>query len=140
MTDISASATTPFNTVHGRWSVSRIILDRKGMGRILFNGTSIIDHAKFEETGETLIAGQTSQSSRTYNLLFSEERAIVQLPDGREFIRFDGRPVQHVHHLCGDDTYEGRFFFLSPNAWGEVWRVTGPHKDYKSIGRYTRQS
>lgn len=133
-------AIAPISTdaILGRWSVSRVILDRCGMGWMHFDGIADIDPVKFDEQGEMRIAGQRSQGRRTYHLRFGEGHVIVQFPDGREFIRLDGRPVQHVHHLCGDDAYKGRLFFLSPDQWGEVWHVTGPRKDYKSVSRYTR--
>ncbi len=133
-----AIMTDPLNVFMGQWSVSRLILDRRGMGRMSFEGIATIDEARFEECGEMQFAGQHSQSRRTYPLTFSDGGVIVQFPDGREFIRLDERPVQHVHHHCGSDSYRGRFFFLSPDAWGEVWQVVGPRKDYKSITRYLR--
>ena len=138
MADMPATTKPLSKAMCGRWSVSRIIFDRRGMGRMLFEGIATIDEARFEERGDMHIAGQRSEGSRTYHLQFSDGQVFVQFPDGRDFIRLDERPIQHVHHLCGSDTYRGRFLFLSPDAWGEAWHVTGPRKDYKSISRYTR--
>lgn len=122
----------------GEWAVKRVVLDRTSMGRVFFDGSVTIDRDRFDERGEGLFNGYRSSTTRIYRLQFSPERAIVLFPDGREFIRLDDRPVQTVLHHCGDDTYRGRFFFLSSVAWIETWQVTGPRKNYRSFARYQR--
>lgn len=141
MNTVSIETTSAGRSVEdflGEWMVKRIVLDRAGMGRVVFDGSVIIDRDRFDERGEGLFNGYSSSATRIYRLQFSPGRAIVLFPDGREFIRLDERPVQTVLHHCGNDTYRGRFLFLSPAAWIEIWRVTGPRKNYRSVARYQR--
>lgn len=134
----TVSAGRPVEDFLGEWTVSRVIFDRNGMGRVVFDGSVIIDRDRFDERGEGVFNGYRSSATRIYLLQFSPGRAIVRFPDSREFIRLDEEPVQTVLHHCGDDTYRGRFFFLSAVAWIETWQVTGPRKNYRSIARYQR--
>ncbi|MFJ6326171.1 MULTISPECIES: DUF6314 family protein [unclassified Rhizobium] len=128
-----------FDVFVGTWSVRRVILDRLGMGRVMFTGLATIATDDFEERGETLLGGgYRSQSSRHYRLLLSGAKLVVSFPDGREFVEIGGQPAQYVRHECGEDTYLGRFFFPAPTAWVEAWSVSGPRKNYRSLAKYTR--
>lgn len=122
----------------GRWHVRRVVIDQNGMGQALFIGEAVIDSERFAEQGETLVNGFRASSTRGYLLHVEDSCVTAQFPDGRAFIRIDGRASQRVRHDCGDDVYQGRFFFRSHNAWAETWHVTGPRKNYRSIARYVR--
>lgn len=138
MTAFAEDQTIPPSLFFGRWTVSRVIFDRLGKGRVIFEGTAVLDGEGFSEQGETLIGEFRAPSSRAYQLQFDRDAVMAKFPDGRDFIRIDAKASQRVHHDCGDDVYRGRLFFTSRDTWVEAWQVTGPRKNYRSIARYNR--
>lgn len=140
MTAFAEDQIIPPSLFFGQWSVSRIIFDRLGKGRVIFAGMAVVDGNGFFEQGETQIGEFRAPSSRAYQLHFDRHSVMAKFPDGRDFIRIDAKASQRFHHDCGDDVYRGRLFFTSRDRWVEVWQVTGPRKNYRSITRYNRVS
>lgn len=122
----------------GTWNVARKVIDHRAAAIYSFAGQAILTGGIFEERGEVVIGQSTLQAVRTYKLEFEAASVRVAYPSGSDFIQLELRPAQSVHHLCGNDTYNGRFFFRSANEWVEFWRVNGPQKRYASLTRYQR--
>jgi Family of unknown function (DUF6314) len=129
---------------YGRWDVRRVIVDHLSGAVHRFTGEAVISAADFVEAGNVRYGDVSLKAERRYVLRDGVDGIFdgiaVAFPDGRSFIRLDGRASQAVHHLCGTDDYRGRFFFRSCDAWVEAWRVTGPRKRYASLARYQRQA
>ncbi len=105
---------------------------------MFFKGTAEITRDTFKESGELQIGYSRIESVRSYTLNTGDERVEVLYPDMRPFVCISAKPVQRVHHHCGEDEYRGRFFFLNQHLLVEVWEVVGPRKNYRSITTFTR--
>ena len=95
---------------------------------------------EFTEHGELRFAGHRGPASRA--LLYygrSDGSADVRFADGREFFRLDlSYGSSQAAHPCHADRYVVTVTRLSADAFSEVWRVTGPAKDYDMTTVYTR--
>lgn len=123
----------------GSWHVSRRIVPFNGGPIWTFGGRAEIDARGFVEDGAMSTAGATIAAGRRY--LLHRDRtgaALIHKHDGSFFAALGRDPVQVVSHLCGDDTYRGRFLFLDADRWVEIWRMRGPRKHYRSVSRYVR--
>ncbi len=105
---------------------------------MFFKGTAEITRDTFKESGELQIGYSRIESVRSYTLNTRDEGVEVLYPDMRPFVWISAKPVQRVHHHCGEDEYRGRFFFLNQHLLVEVWEVVGPRKNYRSITTFTR--
>jgi hypothetical protein len=94
----------------------------------------------FTEHGELRLGshrGPASRSLRYYGR--SDGSADVRFSDGREFYRLDlSYGSSKAAHPCRADRYVVTVTRLSADAFSEVWRVTGPAKDYDMTTVYTR--
>lgn len=81
---------------------------------------------------------QSYPAERRYRLAWQPSELVIRRPDGTFFIALAPEPQQRVTHHCGDDLYQGRFLFSGRDRWVEIWDVTGPRKNYRSISHYAR--
>ena len=94
----------------------------------------------FAEDGELRFGGHRGPASRTlrYHGL-ADGGASVRFADGRAFFRLDLRFGScRAVHACRADRYAVTVTWLSPDCFTEIWRVTGPDKDYDMTTVYTR--
>ena len=133
----------------GEWDVVREIADHRSgqagkfRGRASFRaapghpGRSVLD---FAEEGELRFGGHrgpASRSLRYYGL--ADGGADVRFADGRAFFRLDLRLGScRAVHPCRADRYAVTVTLLSSDCFTEIWRVTGPDKDYDMTTVYTR--
>lgn len=122
----------------GKWQARRKIVDHLAAATSRFEGTATVTANRFEEEGHLTLGASRLHATRAYRLQATPEGITVNFPDGSEFIVLNGESSQKVSHVCGADTYVGRFFFVDPATWVEAWRVTGPRKHYASLTRYTK--
>lgn len=127
-----------FDAFLGTWSMHRKVLDYRTGSVFNFSGTAVITPASFNERGQVAVGGNTFSAERAYAIEAGQNSVSVLFPNGSKFIELDLTGMQAVYHLCGRDTYLGRFFFRGQEAWAERWRVSGPNKDYASLARYHR--
>jgi Family of unknown function (DUF6314) len=94
----------------------------------------------FTEHGELRFGGHRRPASRA--LVYhgrSDGGADVRFADGRDFYRIDlSYGSSQAAHPCHADRYVVTVTRLSADAFSEVWRVTGPAKDYDMTTVYTR--
>jgi hypothetical protein len=133
----------------GDWDVVREIADHRSgqagefRGRASFRpaadspANGVLD---FAEQGELRFGGHRGPASR--NLRYhgrSDGGADVRFADGRAFFRLDLRSgSSRAVHPCRADRYAVTVTCLSPDCFTEIWRVTGPEKDYDMTTVYTR--
>lgn len=122
----------------GTWDVRRRIVDHRAGAAYGFEGRAILGRNGFEESGTVRLGAHTFEAVRSYGLAMHAASVALYFPNGNDFVTLELRPSQRVLHLCGDDTYEGRFFFRGADEWAEAWRVSGPQKRYASLTRYRR--
>ena len=122
----------------GTWDVTRKVIDHRTGDTYLFEGRAVLTRELFEEAGDTRVGDGRFQSSRLYRIEIGRETVAIRRADGSDFVTLDLMSSQAVQHLCGEDMYRGRFFFLDGDSWAETWRVRGPHKSYVSLTRYRR--
>lgn len=127
-----------FKLFHGAWSVRRSIVDLRNGLRSSFEGAATITPDRFEENGEMLSGGARLKSARMYRLAYSDSGVSVRFADARDFVEIGDGALQPLLHHCGEDIYDGRLAFLTINRWVEIWRVSGPRKDYRSFATYRR--
>jgi hypothetical protein len=122
----------------GTWNVRRSILDRNTGVTTRFVGTLLITARDFFEEGTTSVGQASFVSRRRYALDFNGDRLVVVFSDGRPFIQLAAVADQSVVHDCVDDIYAGRIVARDANHVAEIWRVTGPRKNYTSIAHFNR--
>jgi hypothetical protein len=133
----------------GDWDVVREIADHRSgqagqfRGRASFRsaadrrGCGVLDLA---EQGELRFGGHRGPASRSLRYVGRADGAAdVRFADGRAFFRLDLRTgsCRAVHH-CRADRYAVTVTWLSPDCFTEIWRVTGPEKDYDMTTVFTR--
>lgn len=130
----------------GRWSLSRLVEDRREGAATRVEGTvTLAPH------GAGLVWDEAGTMRRPDGAVLVVGRRYLwrQRPDGGIAVLFDdGRPFHDFHpgradagetvHLCAPDRYAVRYAFELPQRWRAVWRVTGPRKDYVSTTEYLR--
>lgn len=94
----------------------------------------------YHEAGVIQLANYTGKASQTYRFDFPcDAIAEVYFNDGRFFYTLDLTSSHcDIHHLCGADTYDGRVDAISETEHHQIWRVTGPRKDYTSHTTFSR--
>lgn len=125
----------------GRFDVSRVIEDARGMSSARFEGTAdIAAHAggaQYCENGAMIIGDQRFVAERRYLWQPSGLRIDVLFDDGRAFHDFDPEHGGLAReHLCGSDMYRGGYDFSQWPRWAVTWNVQGPRKDYRSVTWY----
>ncbi len=129
--------------LRGEWTVTRVINDGAGrfQGRVSFTSdpdspVALIWH----EHGRLRLAAHDGPAERTLRI---EPAAVgawaVRFADGRPFHPLDlASGSDDVTHLCGADTYRGRYAVEGPDRFTVTWRVTGPRKDDVIVSVYER--
>ena len=133
----------------GDWDVVREIADHRSgragefRGRASFrsapdrSGRAVLD---FAEQGELRFGGHRGPASRSLRYRGrADGGAEVRFADGRAFFRLDLRSGScRAVHPCRADRYAVTVTWLGPDCFTEIWRVTGPEKDYDMTTVYTR--
>lgn len=146
----------------GVWTLTRDIQDRRAADQLIAEGiatfTPLPDgRIHWHEAGTLRRSGTALPFTRTMFLVPSSDAVDgadavdttwdVTFEDGRAFHPWprpssvsDGSDVVHV---CTPDLYRGHFVAsteLPDAAWGLVWNVTGPHKDYTMTSTYSSRT
>jgi hypothetical protein len=142
----------PANTIGylaGEWNVVREIADHQSgqsgefRGRASFRPAaansrgSVLD---FVEEGELRFGAHRGPASRSLRYRGrADGTADVYFADGRAFYRLDLRTGScRALHPCRSDRYVVTVTWLDADSFTEIWRVTGPAKDYDMTTVYTR--
>jgi hypothetical protein len=125
-----------------RWTVSRVIDDRRGSVRGEFSGTASFvpqdDGLVYHEVGRLRMGeGPFLAAERRYLWLSVPDGIAVHFTNDRPFHRFrpEGRGPG-TEHPCGADLYRVTYDFDSWPEWEAEWVVTGPAKDYRMVTTY----
>lgn len=133
----------------GEWDVVREIADHRSgrtgefRGRASFRPATASARSailNFTEQGELSFGGHRGPASRSLRYRGQADGgADVRFADGRAFFRLDLRTGScRAVHLCRADRYAVTVTWLSADCFTEIWRVTGPDKDYDMTTVYTR--
>jgi hypothetical protein len=133
----------------GDWDVVREIADHRSGRAGQFRGRASFRPAAdgprsctldFAEQGELRFGGHRGPASRSLRYHGRADGAAdVRFADGRPFFRLDLRSGScRAVHPCQADRYAVTVTWLSPDCFTEIWRVTGPDKDYDMTTVYTR--
>lgn len=135
-----------YDTLHGNWSVNRVIEDRYResddrtgvfLGNAVFVGPP--QHMTYKEVGTLTFGGAILQAERQYIWHCHANHATVLHKDGTPFHELTVQNnAASADHLCGEDHYNGAYAFLSDAEWRVTWTVSGPRKDYTSVTTYKR--
>lgn len=140
-----------FGFLEGKWLLSRTINDlRQNMPGVMSGRVGITRRAdgdgnrslSYREEGELLFGDYRETVHRAYDFSFPEaHRALVHFSDGRIFHELDlSSGFCEVEHLCGEDTYCGRFRVVAGDVWLSNWDISGPSKKLILDNRYQRLS
>jgi Family of unknown function (DUF6314) len=135
----------------GDWDVVREIADHRAgragefLGQASFRpatdspGCAVLD---FAEQGELRFGGHRGPASRSLRYHGrADGGADVRFADESAFFRLDLRTGScRAVHLCRADRYAVTVTWLSRDCFTEIWRVTGPDKDYDMTTVYTRRA
>jgi hypothetical protein len=94
----------------------------------------------YREAGVIQLANYTGNATQTYSYVFPNDAvAEVYFSDGHFFYTLD-LTTSHceIQHPCGEDMYHGVFDAISETTYRQIWRVTGPCKDYTSDTTFSR--
>jgi Family of unknown function (DUF6314) len=133
----------------GEWNVVREVRDHRSGKTGAFRGTALLapepgDDAgialSYRELGELTFGGHHGPASRSLSYRERPDGAAeVRFADGRPFYQLDLRAGHcRAEHLCGADRYLVSVRVLSHDSFTEMWRVTGPAKDYEMTTTYVR--
>lgn len=131
----------------GDWDVLREIADHRAGRSGQFRGTAAFRPApgspgvlELTEDGELRFGAHRGPASRRLRYAARPDGAAdVRFADGRAFFRLDLGPGScQAVHPCGEDRYAVTVTRLSADCFTEIWRVTGPGKDYDMTTVYTR--
>lgn len=116
----------------GSWTVEREI--NEGAGRFTGDARFAPDGRgglSWREQGRLSIDGHDGPAYRNLRIVpGAGERAEVRFDDDRPFHDLDLRDgCWEPLHLCGLDTYRGRFTAQTHDHWTTCWRVSGPGRD-----------
>lgn len=127
----------------GEWRVTRVINDGAGRfeGRARFledpeSPATIVWH----EHGRLRLGAHDGPAERSLRIEPDGDGAWqVRFADGRPFHPLDlAGGSDEVTHLCGADTYRGRYELQPPDRFTVTWRVSGPSKDEVIASVYER--
>jgi hypothetical protein len=149
--------TSTADFLRGGWRAERVITDFRSGTVGSFSGTAVFarrcgpaDGAPsgatvpgllvYHEDGELAFGGHRGPASRSLLLVpAADGSAAVLFADGRPFFTLDLQAgLCTADHPCGRDSYQVRVHVLGPDAYTEMWRVTGPGKDYEMTTTLTR--
>jgi hypothetical protein len=134
-----------YNLLIGKWNFGR---QMSGQG-CMSGSASFVQTApgglSYQESGlHQLAQGETVGFYQQYFYRHEGEDLIVRFADNRpfhalEFYRASGVLHADAHHLCGADTYKGRYIFHDSDRFSLIWDVRGPKKNYIIETEYKRQ-
>ena len=138
-----------FPYLEGNWKLSRTINDlRQNMpGAVVGNvkmarRTDIAgnDALTYREEGVLRFGNYEENVFRFYDFSFpAPHKAIVHFEDGKVFHELDlSSGYWQAEHLCGEDTYRGRFRIESRDVWMSNWYISGPNKEMILDNRFQR--
>ncbi len=86
------------------------------------------------------LASYIGKAAQTYCYKFPRNTdAEIYFNDGRFFYTLDLTTGHcEIRHLCGEDTYDGVFDAISERTYQQIWRVSGPRKNYTSHTTFSR--
>jgi hypothetical protein len=120
--------------LRGEWTVTRVI--NQGTGSFSGRASFAADPASADvliwtETGRLRLGGHDGPAGRTLRIEPASDGAWeVRFADGRHFHALDlSDGSDDVTHLCGPDTYRGRYEVQTADRFAVTWRITGPRKD-----------
>jgi len=126
----------------GDWRLDRQIANRRGPGG-RFEGAARFSPVAagliYREEGLLLI-GDAAPMRATRGYLWRAEagRIVVDHESGAAFHAFDPARPEAVHE-CPPDRYCVAYDFSAWPDWRAIWTVSGPAKDYRLVGHYSRQ-
>jgi hypothetical protein len=136
-----------FHSLVGDWTLSRVI--SPGIGTM--TGTARFHRLEpnllhYREDGRLELAGgHRGEAYREYHYLLEDERIRVCFVEadrsGRTLhtLRFAESATEATEvHLCGRDSYTGRYRFQTPDSFTIEMTVLGPNKDYSTRTSYHR--
>lgn len=153
MTDPTAAAADPVvvspapagltRWLAGEWTIVRVINGDAGRfeGRARFTADPHAPGAVvWHEHGRLRLGAHDGPAERTLRIEPTTAGAWqVRFADGRPFHPLEIRNgAGEATHLCGRDTYRGRYAIDTPDRFTVTWRVTGPHKDDLIVSSYAR--
>jgi hypothetical protein len=129
----------------GNWHLRRRLkLDMKPVGKARGQARFVPAQGGllYREEVRLDLAGYGGNANRDYFYSLAQRgMADVFFNDGRPFHRLDLRDGRfRVEHHCGMDTYRGSFRVLDAFRWAVCWRASGPHKKFRTVTLYERQS
>jgi Family of unknown function (DUF6314) len=118
----------------GEWHVTRAINDDAGRfeGRARFALDPVSPATVvWREHGRLRLGAHDGPAERTLRIARGADHGWeVRFADSRPFHSLDlTTGSDDVTHLCGADTYRGRFEIETPDRFTVTWRITGPSKD-----------
>ncbi len=137
-----------FSGLAGEWRLSREFAPglgtMTGVARFRPAGDGVLHYR--EDGRVTFAGGHTGDAFREYHYVLDPDgtiRVCFVEPDtvGRTLhaLRLDGTAAEAVDtHLCGADTYVGRYAFALPGRFTVDIDVRGPAKDYATHTVYER--
>lgn len=137
-----------FQSLIGDWTLSRVLSPdigtMTGTARFRELGPNLLH---YREDGQLELAtGHVGHAYREYHYCLEDEQIRVCFvePDtfGRTLhtLRFAGSAVEATDvHLCGQDTYTGRYWFETPDRFTIEMTILGPNKDYSTHTIYNRK-
>ncbi len=130
----------------GRWRLDRTVADLAGgrTGRFLGTGEFRPDAGglRYHEAGTLEWAGHRGPAERTLRYRRAGGSLLrVEFEDGRFFHDLDlTGGGWRVVHPCRADEYRGEFTVLGPDAFRQLWWVTGPAKRQRLETAFQRLS
>lgn len=133
-----------FHLLKGQWLIERRIdgIDRMS-GMAEYRETSP-GHLSYSEKGSHRIGQEILDFYQSYYLRHFGRDLHVNFTDGRPFHSLSFQQDDHILkaealHLCGNDTYRGKYVFHNDNRFTVSWNVHGPRKNYTIETNYFRQ-
>lgn len=134
-----------FAALPGGWTLARVL---PGIGRM--NGTARFHELApallhYREDGQlTLEGGKSLTVFREYHYRLEDGQIRICFAEPGEprtfhVLRLAGDIASDVH-LCGEDTYTGRYEFTDEDRFSVRMQVTGPRKGYSIHTEYDRAS
>lgn len=118
----------------GRWRLDRTLADLTGGGAGRFRGIAEFEPdgagLRYHEAGTLEWGEHRGPAERTLRYLPAGGSLLrVEFEDGRFFHDLDlSGGAWRVVHPCRADEYRGEFTVLGPDAFRQLWTVTGPAK------------
>ncbi len=144
MSETATPFTAPELTgwLRGEWTVTRVINHGAGHfeGRACFADDPGSPGATiWHEHGRLRFGAHDGTAERTLRIAPATDGAWqVRFADDRPFHPLDLASGDDVTHLCGADTYRGRYAVEGPDRFTVTWRITGPRKDDLIVSVYER--